>query len=174
MKRKHIIARHLNKHSNFRIQVIMAIDFLNIEVKKYEKNPDKAADIVQDTIEKALTKESEYQEQNNVKGWLFVIMKNMVIDSQRKGNKRRTLEIERADREEIETPHFELDFVTPSIGLIQDRGTREILIMLGQGYDRKQIAEQTGLSLSSVNRKIHQGRDNLKAILKLKMQDDLI
>src|SRR5690606_403128 len=65
-------------------------DTLRSFTRKFTNDQDESLDLVQDTILKALSYQSKFKENINLKGWLFTIMRNTFINNYRKTKRTRT------------------------------------------------------------------------------------
>jgi RNA polymerase sigma factor (sigma-70 family) len=52
--------------------------------RKFTTNRDDSMDLLQDTILKALSRKTKFREEVNLKGWLYILMRNMFINQYRK------------------------------------------------------------------------------------------
>lgn len=57
---------------------------LKVHALHFTQDPEDAKDLVQDTILKAITHSGKYNENTNLNGWLYTIMKNTFINNYRK------------------------------------------------------------------------------------------
>ncbi len=57
---------------------------LELFTRKFTKDPDEAADLVQETLMKAFRYREKFRHDTNLKAWLFTIMKNTFINNYRK------------------------------------------------------------------------------------------
>ena len=64
---------------------------LRVHAMRYTKNEDDADDLVQDTMIKAIRFYKNFQEGTNIKGWLYVIMRNTFINDYRRNTKKNAL-----------------------------------------------------------------------------------
>src|SRR6478609_5380876 len=55
--------------------------------KKFTNNRDDSMDLLQDTLLKALSQNTKFREDVNLKGWLYILMRNMFINQYRKNKK---------------------------------------------------------------------------------------
>ena len=52
--------------------------------RRFTSDRDESLDLVQDTLLRALTYKHKFREDTNLKGWLFIIMRNTFINNYRK------------------------------------------------------------------------------------------
>src|SRR4249920_1003470 len=62
--------------------------------RKFTTNRDDSMDLVHDTMLKALSRKSKFREDINLKGWLYIIMRNTFINQYRKDKISRTQHVD--------------------------------------------------------------------------------
>ena len=53
---------------------------LELFTKKFTRDPDEAADLIQETLFKAFKYKDKFKQDTNLKAWLFTIMRNIFIN----------------------------------------------------------------------------------------------
>ncbi|UKT64774.1 RNA polymerase sigma factor [Pedobacter mucosus] len=141
----------------------------------FTKDFDDANDLLQDTLLKATRFISKFEDGTNIKGWLFVIMKNTYINSYNKNLKRRDNTIQ-----EDEISSANLHHSASSNAAVSSFAMQDIQIALKQlpesyaipfiryfeGYKYQEIADELCLPIGTVKTHIHQARMQLKKYLK--------
>jgi len=54
--------------------------YLKPHAMKYTRDEDDAKDLIQDTLLKALLNYEKFREDTNIRGWLFIIMRNLFVN----------------------------------------------------------------------------------------------
>lgn len=143
---------------------------LSILAKRFTSNREELSDLVQDTILKALVSKNRYYTDNNLKGWLFTIMRNTFINNCRRGRPRS------GSLHEIETVTLSLrddhTFSSPDAAFyyheILDKVNKlrqDLLIpfnMYRMGYKYDQIAGHLGMPIGTVKSKIFNARKEIQ------------
>jgi RNA polymerase sigma-70 factor (ECF subfamily) len=142
---------------------------------QFTKDLDDANDLVQDTLMKAIRFFHKFEEGSNLKGWLFVIMRNTFINDYRKTAKKNALitteeEITYANLSHSATRNVaENKFMMNDIQGALDRlpkAYRDPFVRYFEGYKYHEIAEELRLPIGTVKTHIHQARIELKKNLK--------
>lgn len=141
----------------------------------FTRDPEDANDLLQDTLLKATRFISQFQEGTNIKGWLFVIMKNTFINNYKKSLKSRDLTVQ-----EEEITSVNLHYSATSNGSVGSFAMQDINLALAmlpekysapfiryfEGYKYHEIADEMQLPLGTVKTYIHEARILLKKYLK--------
>ncbi|MGM9479451.1 RNA polymerase sigma factor [Pedobacter sp. GSP4] len=141
----------------------------------FTKDYDDANDLLQETFLKATRFVSKFKDGTNMKGWLFVIMKNTFIN-----NYKRTLKARERTVQEEEITSANLFYSATTNGSVGSFALQDInlaLAMLPQkyaipfiryfeGYKYHEIADELQLPLGTVKTYIYEARIQLKKYLK--------
>src|SRR5690242_13625374 len=76
-------------------QIVDHIPALRRYARVLVRTSDQADDLVQDCVERALSRSNLYQADTNLRAWLFTIMRNIAITQTRKDKLRRSYASER-------------------------------------------------------------------------------
>lgn len=137
-------------------------------------NREDAKDLVQDTILKALINKDRYQEETNIKAWLFTILKNTFINNYRRKQRVNTLidsnldlsalgniftnEYRRTDEDvNVKDINFAINSINPE--------QRIPFEMVNSGYKYQEIADTYSLSIGTVKSRIFLARKKLMEIV---------
>ncbi|WP_417722961.1 RNA polymerase sigma factor [Salipiger sp.] len=136
-----------------------------------------ADDMVQDTLVKAWSKISTFQEGTNMRAWLFTILRNTYYSNRRKAGR----EVSDADgifTESLsEKPAHDgrlqlADFRRAFIQLSDEQ--REALILVGaQGFSYEEAAETCGVAVGTIKSRVNRARARLTELLKIDDEDEL-
>ena len=138
-------------------------------------NRDEAKDLTQETILKALDNEDKFVENNNFKGWILTIMRNIFINNYRKMAGSHTI-IDKTENvyhlnlpqdSGLDTPEGSLNVqdITKAINEL-DKDMKEPFSMLIAGYKYDEIAEILNLPLGTIKNRIFLARKILQENLK--------
>jgi len=141
----------------------------------FTKDQEDANDLLQETLLKATRFVSKFEDGTNIKGWLFVIMKNTFINNYKKNQKIRDRTVQ---EEEITSANLHYSATTNgSVGSFAMQDINLALSMLPkkyaapfiryfEGYKYHEIADEMQLPLGTVKTYIHEARILLKKYLK--------
>ena len=141
---------------------------------KFTYNDDDASDLVQETFLKALRYKDKFQEQTNLKAWLYTIMKNTFINNYRKAVKANILLdntdenyfIDLSKTSQVETPEQNLAVkeIISKINALSDE-YRIPFQMHYNGFKYKEIADKLGLPIGTIKSRIFLARQKLSEVL---------
>ena len=140
--------------------------------KRFKVNGEESADLVQDTMLKALTYQDKFRENTNLQGWLFTIMRNTFINNYRKKQRARTLHDKTTDLYflNVADPHtfsspegrYEWEDLWKNINSLNE----DLLVpfkLHTSGYKYHEIADHLNIPVGTVKNRIFHAR---KAIQK--------
>ncbi|MBL9033411.1 MAG: sigma-70 family RNA polymerase sigma factor [Rhodospirillaceae bacterium] len=132
------------------------------------RNRDRADDLVQETIVRAMTASASFQPGTNLKAWMFTILRNAFYYELREG-----LRMQSLDASPMLEPHspgsqeacLEYgDFRRAFWQLTDDK--REVLILVGaSGLTYKEGAEVCGCAIGTIKSRVSRARRDLRRIL---------
>jgi RNA polymerase sigma factor (sigma-70 family) len=140
------------------------------------RDSDDAADLLQDTVVKAIVHREKFEDGTNLKAWMYTIMKNTFITNYQKLVKRKTF------IDTTENLHFinSAQYTTKNLGeqgfamediqkaLAKLESTfRDPFLMYFNGFKYHEIAEQLMIPIGTVKNRIHLARKELKDYLKM-------
>lgn len=134
-----------------------------------------AEDLLQETFLKALKYKDKFQEQTNLKSWLYTIMKNTFINNYRRNVRKRNIMTSSDDKEYlIPAPnysevspesHYNHKEITKTVDQLSD-DCRIPFMMHNEGYKYKEIADELELPIGTVKSRIFLARQKLTRALK--------
>lgn len=158
----------------FAAKVLKERDLLETYAMSLTKKQNDSADLVQDTIYRALANEDKFREGTNLRGWLVTIMKNIFINNYRKKSKRNTI-FDNTDN------HYFLNYKaskqpnTAEVNLLMEHVNRAVRVlnpdfkvpfmMYFNGFKYQEIAEKMELPLGTIKSRIYFARKALKTDL---------
>jgi len=148
---------------------------LHSHALKFTNDIDDANDLLQDTLVKATRFVAKFEQGTNIKGWLFVIMRNTFINRYRKQQRERerVLQVEEISSDQLCTSasmnQAENKFAMEDIG----NALKKLPLMYSvpfiryfEGYKYQEIALELDIPVGTVKTHIHQARLLLKKSLK--------
>ncbi|MDN3588384.1 RNA polymerase sigma factor [Pedobacter aquatilis] len=148
---------------------------LRLHALKFTNDVEDANDLVQDTLLKAIRFYNNFQEGTNIKGWLFVIMRNTFINNYRRISKTRTLitqtdEISSSSLMHSSTKNdavgkFVVGDINKALASLPE-AYHTPFIKYFEGYKYHEIADMLQIPLGTVKTRIFVAREMLKKYLK--------
>ncbi len=154
-----------------RADIVAAIPSLRAFAVSLCGNPDRADDLVHDTLLKALGSMDSFTEGTNLTAWLFTILRNAYYSEYRK-RRRETADPDGAHAAKLEAPpsqpsHMDLlDFREALQKLPADQ--REALVLIGaSGLSYDEAAEICGCAPGTMKSRVNRARNRLSELLGL-------
>jgi RNA polymerase sigma-70 factor (ECF subfamily) len=160
----------------FRDGILQAVPNLRAFAISLTSNPDRADDLVQDTIMRAWDKRASFQPGTNLNAWLFTILRNSFHSQYRK----RSREVEDADGEyatslravpdQIDKLHLQ-DLQKALARLSPDQ--REAILLVGaEGLSYEEAARICDVAVGTIKSRVNRARTRLADLMHLE-DDDL-
>jgi RNA polymerase sigma-70 factor, ECF subfamily len=139
-------------------------------------NTDRADDLVQETLLRAIANINSFEPGTNISAWLFTILRNLFNSEYR----RRRREVEDADGGYAETlkshpeQHGRLEFVELRAALATlQPDQREALILVGaSGFSYEEAAAICGCAVGTIKSRVNRARGRLAELLSIVNADD--
>jgi RNA polymerase sigma-70 factor (ECF subfamily) len=139
-------------------------------------NVDRADDLVQETLLRALANIDSFQPGTNMSAWLFTILRNLFRSEYRK----RRREVEDADGSYADTlksqpeqsSRVEFEEFRTALNKLPD-DQREALILVGaSGFSYEEAAEICGCAVGTIKSRVNRARTRLSHLLSIDTADD--
>ncbi len=156
--------------SEIRDEIITLIPQLNRYARFLTRNSDQASDLVQDCLERALSRASLYQPETDLRAWLFTMMRNLFINQKRSEKRARDYsERIKMDGVSVEQPRQNdrlllsvLDHAIDQLGASERQAIRLRALLTSTSED---AAAQTPLPLGTLTSRLSRGRSRLRDML---------
>lgn len=127
-----------------------------------------ADDLVQDCLERALTRLENWRTGESPRRWLFTIMHHLFVDQTRRVKRRETMPIEAA--EEMASPAMQVENVASreileALQAISPERRAALVMVAIEGFSYAEAAEMLGIPAGTLMSRISRGRDDLRALL---------
>jgi RNA polymerase sigma-70 factor, ECF subfamily len=163
---------------SLRDDILAAVPNLRAFAISLSGNADRADDLVQETLLRAIANIDSFQPGSNLPAWLFTILRNLFHSEYRK----RRREVEDADGKYAATlavqPHqgAHLDFEDLRNALARlPHDQREALLLVGaSGFSYEQAAEICGCAVGTIKSRVNRARTRLAELMHLRdFEEDL-
>jgi RNA polymerase sigma-70 factor (ECF subfamily) len=161
---------------NLREQFLAVVPNLRAFAMSLTGRPDRADDLVQETLVKAWANFSSFQEGTNLRAWMFTILRNQFYSDMRK-NGREVQDVDgtytaRLVSHPEQQGHLDLaDFRTALATLPADQ--REALILIGaSGFSYEEAAVISGVAIGTVKSRVSRARARLHEMLEVESAGD--
>jgi RNA polymerase sigma-70 factor (ECF subfamily) len=154
---------------SLRNDILAAVPSLRAFAISLSGNADRADDLVQETLLRALANIDSFQPGSNLPAWLFTILRNLFRSDYRKrrrevedaeGNYAKTLKTQPSQNAHLEFEEFRVALDK----LPQDQ--REALILVGaSGFSYEDAAAICGCAVGTIKSRVNRARSKLSALL---------
>ena len=160
---------------SLRDDILASVPSLRAFAISLSGNGDRADDLVQETLLRALANIDSFQPGSNLPAWLFTILRNLFRSDYRK----RRREVEDADGFYAasltslpdQSGHLEMDEFRRALKLLPTE-QRESLILVGaSGFSYEQAAQICGCAVGTIKSRVNRARSRLAAILSIESAD---
>jgi RNA polymerase sigma-70 factor (ECF subfamily) len=166
----------MNLDPTIRDSILAAVPSLRAFAISLCGNVDRADDLVQETLMRALASIHSFQPGTNMPAWLFTILRNLFRSEYRK--RRREVEdpdgsyAETLTTQPEQTSHVEFrEFRTALDKLPEDQ--REALILVGaSGFSYEEAAEICGCAVGTIKSRVNRARTRLANLLSIDDPND--
>ncbi len=160
-----------------RDQILAAIPHLRAFAISLSNHPDRADDLVQDTILRAWANIDRFERGTNLNAWLFTILRNLFHSEYRK-RKREVEDGDGAFAARLKThpnQQAHLDYEDFRIALAKlPLDQREALLLVGaQGMSYEEAAEVCNVAIGTVKSRVNRARAKLVVLLDLRDENDI-
>lgn len=154
---------------SFKQQLVAAIPMLRGFARSLSGNHDRADDLVQETLAKAIANRDKYRMGTNLHAWLVTILRNQYYSEGR----RRWREVSDAEgtyaarlvEQPGHTSHLELREFMAALQVLPDE-QREALVLVGaSGLSYEEAAEVLGTRVGTVKSRVSRARSRLDGLL---------
>jgi RNA polymerase sigma-70 factor, ECF subfamily len=153
----------------FEAGVISGLPQLRRYARALTGDPAWADDLVQDTAERALSRQGAFREGSNLRAWLFTILRNLYID-QFRARREIAVDDESAPWRTMEAPRSEVDGL-----LLRDVQRalyhlpveqREVLLLVGvEELTYQEASNVLGVPIGTVMSRLSRAREHMRMLL---------
>jgi len=131
------------------------------------RDPEAADDLVQDTLERAISRLDKFRDGTDLRSWMFTIMHNMYIDDCRRWQRRGPqIPIEEWTPEShqpaVQPWRIELGNLHANFKYLRS-GEQDVIRLIGfQGLKYEEAAEELGIAVGTVKSRLFRARATLR------------
>lgn len=133
-------------------------------------DPVRADDLVQEALERALSRSHLWQPGTDIRAWMFTILHNVHVNNQRQRRYRDDYQELTDDRPELATPatqerSLEIRDLARGLELLPN-AQRQVVLLVGlEGMNYKQVAAVLDIPIGTVMSRLHRGREALRRLM---------
>jgi RNA polymerase sigma-70 factor (ECF subfamily) len=170
--------RRSNKHNDqsLRDGMLAAVPQLRAFAMSLSGNIDRADDLVQETLSRALAGINSFEPGTNLPAWLFTILRNLFFTEYRK-RRREVEDIEGKYAQGLST-HPEqmgrMDFkeFQHALGKIPADQREALILVSASGFSYEEASEICGCAVGTVKSRVNRARSKLSELLGIDSADD--
>lgn len=133
------------------------------------RNVQDADDLVQASVEKALTRAAQWRPDSRLESWMFGIMKNAWIDEIRARRRRARVHAPEEAGASVGDASAEAHEIVLSVQAAMERLPEEqrlaVALVLVEGLSYKEASEVLGIPIGTLTSRLARGREALQALL---------
>lgn len=151
----------------FRDEIIELLPRLRRFARAIARNPHDADDLVQVTVERALRRFDQWEDEARLESWMFGIMRNAWIDEVRARVRRGRVHASEEAGENVGTRSTDLEAIALQSALEQlpDEQRMAVGLVLIEGFSYKEAAAVLEVPIGTLTSRLARARDALAAIL---------
>ncbi len=162
---------------SFRDELLATIPSLRAFAISLTNNVDRADDLVQDTITRALTHIDRFEQGTSLNAWLFTILRNLFYSEHRM--RRREVDdpdgsyAERLTTHPEQQSHLEFQDVRAALALLPADQREALLLVAAEGMTYEEVAQITGVVIGTVKSRVNRARSRLVELLHYGASDEI-
>src|SRR5580698_2023591 len=166
----------MSPHKNVREVMLAAVPSLRAFAISLCGNVDRADDLVQEALLRALGNIGSFEPGTNMSAWLFTILRNLFRSEYRK-RRREVEDAEGSYAESLTTPpeqnsRLEIDEFREALKLLPPE-QRESLILVGaSGFSYEEAAQICGCAVGTIKSRVNRARGRLGELLGLESANE--
>lgn len=155
--------------SSFHRQLVELLPQMRAYARVMTRDPDRADDLVQQAVERALKSRDQFRDGTNLKGWLFTILRNSHISNMRRANLVMFTSLPDHMPALAERPtqmgRMELRDFTRAFNQLSEEH-REVLILCGaEGMRYEEVAEICGCPMGTIKSRLSRARAEIRRLV---------
>ena len=140
-------------------------------------NVDRADDLVQETLMRAIANIDRFQPGTNMQAWLFTILRNLFHSEYRK----RRREVEDADGKYAaalsvqpdQLPHLDFEDLQKALARLPHDQREALLLVSAEGFSYEEAARITGAQLGTIKSRVNRARTRLAELMQVDDPEDI-
>jgi RNA polymerase sigma-70 factor (ECF subfamily) len=164
------------READFRADLLSVTPSLRAFALSLVGDPDRADDLVQDTLLRALQKQDRFEPDTTLQAWLFTILRNLFYSDYRR-RKREVEDVDGLYAAKLSTlPEqpgcAEFETLRSALARLSDEQREAVLLVGAQGYSYEQVAEICGAPLGTIKSRVNRARKRLAELLEHEHDSD--
>jgi RNA polymerase sigma-70 factor (ECF subfamily) len=163
--------------ASFRDALLAAVPSLRAFGISLSGNVDRADDLVQDTLVRAISNAHRFEPGTNLNAWLFTILRNLFHSEYRK--RRREVEdpdgayAEQLTSQPEQGARLDFEDFRSALATLPSEQREALLLVGASGFSYEETAEICGCAVGTVKSRVNRARSRLSGMLHLDAAEDL-
>ncbi|ROR34651.1 sigma-70 family RNA polymerase sigma factor [Inmirania thermothiophila] len=149
-------------------QLVAHIPRLRRYARALVGDPEAADDLVQDTLERALTRLNRFRPGTDLRAWLFTIMHNLYVSALRRYHRRPLHHAFEEGREGVpggQEDSLRLDELEAALARLPSAQREVLLLVVLEGMRYEEVAAVLEIPLGTVMSRLYRARERLRRLL---------
>ncbi|MDN3519172.1 RNA polymerase sigma factor [Aquisalimonas lutea] len=158
----------LSRMNELRARLPEEIPHLRRYARALAGNPDEADDLVQECLERALTRASQWNPDKAARPWLFGILHNNFVSSVRKRRRQNELQRRYPAEETIHInyeQHCDLDMVHDAVQKLPSDQRDAIILVAVSGLSYEEASETLAVPVGTIRSRLSRAREGLRSLM---------
>ena len=156
--------------SEFSDRVMQQVPALRRYARALTGEHSAADDLVQDCLERALSRAHLWRRPDSLRGWLFAIMHNVHANHRRAAARRPQINELNEDTHSAVAPSqldsVHVSQVAAAVGLLAEDQRRVLLLVALEGMKYEEVARLLGVPVGTVMSRLSRARDRLRELMR--------
>jgi len=163
--------------ASFRDALLAAVPSLRAFAISLSSNVDRADDLVQDTLVRAISNAHRFEPGTNLNAWLFTILRNLFHSEYRK--RRREVEdpdgayAEQLTSQPEQGARLDFEDFRSALAILPSEQREALLLVGASGFSYEETAAICGCAVGTVKSRVNRARSRLSSMLHLDAAEDL-
>ncbi|MGE0716882.1 MAG: sigma-70 family RNA polymerase sigma factor [Alphaproteobacteria bacterium] len=152
---------------DFRQGLLLCLPQLRAFARVLTGTRDRADDLVQDALTRALAAEARFEAGTNLRAWLMTILRNQWISDLRSAQRRRreALTPDTAALPAAQLPSVELAELGAAMDRLSASHKEVLLLVAAAGLDHEEAAQVCGCAVGTIKSRLNRARTQLRVVL---------
>jgi RNA polymerase sigma-70 factor (ECF subfamily) len=161
---------------SLRDSILNAVPHLRAFAISLSRNVDRADDLVQETILRALANIDSFQPGTNMSAWLFTILRNLFRSEYRK--RKREVEdatgiyAERLKAQPDQTSRLEFEELRAALNKLPVDQREAVILVGASGFSYEEAASICGCAVGTIKSRVNRARNQLAELMSIESLDD--
>jgi RNA polymerase sigma-70 factor (ECF subfamily) len=140
------------------------------------RDPQRADDLVQETLVKGWQARESFEAGTNLKAWLFTILRNNYFSELRRRNQvlveSNGESVERLSQRPAQPGHLDLQDFAAALDRLEPAQREALILVAAEGFTYEEAAQICGCAVGTIKSRVHRARNRLAALLQVSAAEE--